>query len=90
MSSMYRHHVKGFLPQSLRIFFSKSPINIIAYGGAMLVPAAVLLNCLKKEVLCSNILLFRTHSANSIRKSVKTVVSSRSSNALRNATNPFS
>ena len=76
VSSMYRHHVRGFLSQSLKIFSSKSLIYIIAYDGAILVPVAVPLNCLWKEVLCSNILFFKMHSANSIRESVETVLSS--------------
>ena len=83
----------GFLWQSLRSLINathKPPINVIAQCGAILVSVTVPLNCLEKEVLCSNMLFFKTHSANSIRESVETVLSSRASNAFHIATNQSS
>ena len=57
----------------------------MVYGGAHLVPMAVLLSCLKKDKLCSKILFFNTHSAKSIRESVDIVLSSLDSKDFLNA-----
>ena len=51
-------------------------MKIMAYGGAILVPMAVPLSCLKKDKLCSKILFCNTYSAKSISESVDTVLSS--------------
>ena len=46
---------------------SRSPIKIMAYGGAILVPMAGPFSYLKKDKLYSKILYFDTHSAKSIK-----------------------
>ena len=48
---------------------------MMAKGGAILVPIAVPLSCLKTDLSCSNILFFREHSANSIKESVEIALS---------------
>ena len=73
---MYLHHTNGLKLQFCKIRSSRSPMKIMAYGGAILVPMAVPLSCLKKDKLCSKILFFNTHSAKSIRKSVDILLSS--------------
>ena len=76
ISSMYLHHANRFKLQFCKIRPSRSPIKIMAYGGAILVPMAVPLSCLEKDKLCSKILFFNTHSAKSIRESQDIVLSS--------------
>ena len=61
---------------------------MMAKGGAILVPIAVPLSCLKTDLSCSNISFFRTHSANLIKESVETVLSFLVSRAFLIAINP--
>ena len=82
---MYLHHTIGLKLQSCKIRFSRSPIKIIAYVGAILVPIAAPLSCLKKDKLCSKILFFNTNSAKSIMESVSIVLSSLDSKDFLNA-----
>ena len=84
---MYLHQTSGLKLQSFKIRSSRSPIKIIAYGGAILVPMAIPLSCLKKDKLCSKILLFNMHSAKSIRESVDIILSSLDSKDFLNAIN---
>ena len=60
----------------------------MAYDGAIVVPMAVPLSCLKK--LCSKILFFHAHSAKSIKESVDIVLSSMDSKDFLNAIKPSS
>ena len=60
----------------------------MAYDGAIVVPMAVLLSCLKK--LYSKILFFHAHSAKSIKESVDIVLSSMDSKDFLNAIKPSS
>ena len=53
------------------------------YDGAIVVPMAVPLSCLKK--LCSKILFLHAHSAKSIKESVDIVLSSMDSKDFLNA-----
>ena len=55
----------------------------MAYDGAIVVPMAVPLSCLKK--LCSKILFLHAHSAKSIKESVDIVLSSMDSKDFLNA-----
>ena len=87
---MYLHHTNGLKLQFCKIRSSRSPMKIMAYGGAILVPMAVPLSCLKKDKLCSKILFFNTHSAKSIRESVDIVLSSLDSKDFLNAIKPLS
>ena len=43
---MYLHHTNGLKLQFCKIRSSRSPIKIMAYGGAILVAMAVPLSCL--------------------------------------------
>ena len=45
---MYLHHTNGLKLQFCKIRSSRSPVKIMAYGGAILVPMAVPLSFLKK------------------------------------------
>ena len=67
---MYLHHTSGLKLLSCRIRSFRSPIKIIAYGGAILVPMSVLLSCLKKINYVQKTLVFNMHSAKSIYESV--------------------
>ena len=90
ISSMYLHHTNNLKLQFCVIRSSRSPIKIMAYGGAILVPMAVSLSSLKKDKLCSKIWFFSTHSAKSIRESLDIVLSSLDSNNFLNAIKPSS
>ena len=90
ISSMYLHHTNGLKLQFCKIRSSRSPIKIMAYGGAILVPMAVPLSCLKKDKLCSKILFFNTHSAKSIRESLDIFLSSLDSKDFLNTIKPSS
>ena len=63
---------------------------MMAKGGAILIPIAVHLSCLKTDLLGSNMLFFRTHSANSIKVSVEIVLFFLVSRAFLNGINPYS
>ena len=62
----------------------------MVYGGAILVPMAVPLCCLKKDKLSSKLLFFNTHTAKSIWKSVDIVFSSLDSKYFFNIIKPSS
>ena len=87
---MYLHHTNGLKLQFCKIRSSRSPIKIMAYGGAILVPMAVPLSCLKNDKLCSKILFFNMHSDKSIRESVDIVLSSLYYKDFLNAIKPSS
>ena len=87
---MYLHHTNNLKLQFCEIRSSTSPIKIMAYGGAILVPMAVPLSCLKKGKLRSKIFLFNKHSAKSIKESVNIVLSSLDSKHFLNAIKPSS
>ena len=55
------------------MFFSRDH-KYHGIGGAISVAIAVPLSCLKTNLSCSNILIFRTHSTNLIKESVETVL----------------
>ena len=65
ISSIYLHHLRGCSSVSFKILSTRSAINIIAYGGANLVPIAVPLNCFKVFSLNWKMLFFKTISASS-------------------------
>ena len=46
---MYLHHTSGLKLKSCKICSSRSPIQITAHGGVILVRMAALLSCLKKS-----------------------------------------
>ena len=54
---MYLHQTSSLKLQSCKIRSSRSPVKMMAYGGAILVPIIVHLNCLKKQVMLKNIVL---------------------------------
>ena len=87
---MYLHQTNGLKLQFCKVRSSRSPMKIMAYGGAILVPMAVPLSCLKKDKLCSKILFFNTQSAKSIRESVDIVLSSLDSKDFLNTIKPSS
>ena len=60
---------------------------MVAYDEAIFVPIAVPLSCLENDRLCSKMLFLKTHSANSIRNSVKILLSFRKSRAILIAIN---
>ena len=87
---MYLHHTNGLKLQFCKIRSSRSPMKIMAYGGAILVPMAVPLSCLKKrQVMFKNIVLY-THSAKSIREFLDIVLYSLDSKNFLNAIKPSS
>ena len=47
MSSIKRHHTRGLYSAFSRAVASREPINMFAYGGAILVPMAVPCFCRK-------------------------------------------
>ena len=63
---MYLHQTSGLKLHSSKIRSSRSPIKIIVFGEAILVPIAVPLSCLKKDKFCSNILFFNRIQLNSL------------------------
>ena len=87
---MYLHHTNRFKLQFCKTRPSRSPIKIMAHGGAILVPMAVPLSCLEKDKICSKILFFNTHSAKSIRESIDIVLSSLDSKDFFNTIKPSS
>ena len=87
---MYLHHTNGLKLQFCMVRSSRSPIKIMVYGGAILVPMAVPPSSLKKDKSCSKTLFFNTHSAKSIRESVDIALSSLDSKYFLNAIKPSS
>ena len=81
ISSVYPHETSGLKLQSCNVRSFRSPIKIIAYGGAILVPLTVIM--LKK-------IFFKTPSGKFIRESVDIVLSSLDSEDFLNAIKPSS
>ena len=90
ISSIYLYHMRGFSSIYFKMLSSRSAINIIAYGGANLVPIAVPLNCFKVFSLNRKILLFKTISASSNKVSVVTFFSVLASKNFLSEARPFS
>ena len=65
ISLIYLHHMRGCSSMPFKIISSRSVINMIAYGGANLLPIAVSLNCFKVFSLNWMMSFFKTISGSS-------------------------
>ena len=68
---IYLHQTIDKRLQSFKTCSFRCPVKITSQGGAIIVPIAVPVNCLRKRQVMSNDAFFlNTHSAKSFRQSV--------------------